>query len=303
MRPSQRVEIITEVSRQLGAMGWEYADFVLDQFGVRPDSETYGNSEDHVRRSLAGATPDALVEIAAHFGIAVEVPPAPEEGKLLWRPGDVRVFISHIVADKISATGLSRAMDEYAISSFVAHEDIHPSLEWQAEIERALRSMDAMIALVSPDFPKSKWTDQEVGFALGRGRLVIPIKLGVDPYGFFGKHQAIQGEGRKANSIAADVYAALVRNPLTQARMVGPAVRVFADSASYRDAEGNAERLLGFPSMSISDLKRVEEACLANRQIYEANRCPALIAELYRRHSYAPETIPGRWEEDDVTSA
>jgi len=186
----------------------------------------------------------------------------------------------------------------------VAHEQIHPSLEWQQEIERALRTMDAMVAMVTPDFPKSKWTDQEVGFALGRGLLVIPIRLGLDPYGFFGKHQAVRGTGRKAREIAADIYEALAVNPLTQARMVGPAVDRLVVSSSFRNAEANARRLLRFPRVNPEQLRRVEQACLENGQISEAADCPALIAELFAKHRYVPHQVPGRWEQlNDVFRA
>lgn len=73
------------------------------------------------------------------------------------------------------------------ISSFVAHEDITPSLEWQNELELALRSMHALAALLTAEFHASKWPDQQTGFALGKGVLVVPLRLGTGPYGFIGK--------------------------------------------------------------------------------------------------------------------
>ncbi len=60
-------------------------------------------------------------------------------------------------------------MARYHISGFVAYETIDPGELWQREIEAALRSMHAMAALITPDFHDSKWTDQEVGWALGSG--------------------------------------------------------------------------------------------------------------------------------------
>jgi hypothetical protein len=79
----------------------------------------------------------------------------------------------------------------FGISCFVAHEDIHPTKEWQDEIENALASMDAFVALMTEKFHHSLWTDQEVGFALARGIPMIAVKLGIDPYGFIGKFQAL----------------------------------------------------------------------------------------------------------------
>ena len=79
----------------------------------------------------------------------------------------------------------------FGISGFVAHEDIHPTKEWQDEIENALFSMDTFVALMTEEFHDSIWTDQEVGVAFGRGVPIISVKLGKDPYGFIGKFQAL----------------------------------------------------------------------------------------------------------------
>ena len=111
----------------------------------------------------------------------------------IWEPDTIRVFLSHDSKIKTDATNLKDALRPYGLSCFVAHEDIKPSKEWQIEIEKALHSMDVMVPLLSKNFHKSYWTDQEVGVAIGREIPIIPIKYEVDPYGFFGKFQAING--------------------------------------------------------------------------------------------------------------
>src|SRR5439155_10900732 len=90
-----------------------------------------------------------------------------------------RLFLSHVSEHKLLAGKLKDELLLRGISAFVAHEDIAPSLVWQNEIELALRSMHALAALLTPDFHASNWTDQEVGFALGKGILVQCIKRSV----------------------------------------------------------------------------------------------------------------------------
>jgi len=51
--------------------------------------------------------------------------------------------------------------------------------------------MQAFVALMTPKFHDSKWTDQEVGYALARGVPLIGAKMGLNPYGFIGKFQAL----------------------------------------------------------------------------------------------------------------
>ena len=126
--------------------------------------------------------------------------------KQLWDEGGLRVFISHKAEDKKLATDLKTYFCQYGIASFVAHEDIEPLKEWQSEIERALFSMDGLVALMTDKFSESDWTDQEIGVAVGRGVPIFPIHLGKDPYGFISKYQAIPGAGKSASSIATEIF-------------------------------------------------------------------------------------------------
>ena len=114
-----------------------------------------------------------------------------EEEARIWEQGCYRVFLSHKAEVKIEVAKLKDELGVYGISAFVAHKDIHPTREWQNEIENALNSMDALVALLTENFHDSNWTDQEVGFAFGRGVPIIAVRLGMDPYGFLGRFQAL----------------------------------------------------------------------------------------------------------------
>jgi hypothetical protein len=114
-----------------------------------------------------------------------------EATKRIWENDGFRVFLSHKAEVRKQAGELKAGLRVFGISSFVAHEDIHPTKEWQEEIENALSSMDAFVALMTERFHESLWTDQEVGFAIGRNMPIIAVRLGRDPYGFIGKFQAL----------------------------------------------------------------------------------------------------------------
>ncbi len=134
-----------------------------------------------------------------------------------WKVGYYKVFISHLSKYKSSASNLKLMLEPYGISAFVAHEDIKPTKEWEVEIEKALFSMNALCAILTPDFIKSSWCDQECGYAFGRNVLTIPIDKGQLPYGMFGKIQAIKSEGKNAQQIAESVFNAIVDNDKSRA--------------------------------------------------------------------------------------
>ncbi len=126
-----------------------------------------------------------------------------EATKRIWEDDCFRLFLSHKSAFKEETADLKARLRNYGISSFVAHEDIHPTEAWQVEIENALTTMDGFLAVMTEDFHDSEWTDQEVGFAFARRVPMVALRLGRDPYGFIGKFQ-----GLKSSLIEAPVEVA-----------------------------------------------------------------------------------------------
>jgi hypothetical protein len=133
----------------------------------------------------------------------------PDATKRIWGEEGFRVFLSHKSEVKKETGVLKEGLHVFGISCFVAHEDIHPTKAWQDEIENALSSMDAFVALMTEKFHDSDWTDQEVGFAVARGVPIIAVRLGQDPYGFIGKFQALSATWSTACEEIAKV---MIRN-------------------------------------------------------------------------------------------
>lgn len=149
-----------------------------------------------------------------------------------WKVGYYKVFISHVSKYKSSASNLKLMLEPYGISAFVAHEDIKPSKEWEVEIEKALFSMNALCAILTPDFNKSSWCDQEVGYAFGKNVLTIPIDKGQLPYGMFGKIQAIKSNGKNANQIAEGVFNAIIDNDKSRIEYIHSLMNLILNSKS-----------------------------------------------------------------------
>lgn len=189
----------------------------------------------------------------------------------LWQPGMLRLFLSHISADKVAVSGLKSALIELGVSSFVAHEDIEPTFEWQREIEFALDSMHALVALLTLDFSSSRWTDQEVGFALGKGLLVIPVRLGLDPYGFIGKFQGAPGKLDRPGSLASGIVDLLLKNHKTAEIMREALVVALQNSRSYSTSIVVSKKLEILKSFTSDQLTRLENACKINRQVAQAS--------------------------------
>jgi hypothetical protein len=203
----------------------------------------------------------------------------------IWGHQHVRVFLSHKATVKIETAQLKKALLRCGIAAFVAHEDIEPTEEWQREIERALFSMDALVALLSPDFHDSNWTDQEVGVAIGRGVPLIAVRLGRDPYGLMGKGQGLGGcSWADTSSIAIKTFHLLKKRLADKTRLFECALAAYAQSESFADSAWKVEHLLSsFSDLSSAQVKRLIAAYEANSQNKSSFKGMDLLRPLLKR--------------------
>lgn len=154
-----------------------------------------------------------------------------------WRNGYFRVFISHITKKKEQASCLKAVLEEYGITSFVAHEDIEPTSEWEKEIQRALNSMDCMVPMLYDGFHQSHWCDQEVGVAIGRNITVIPLLVDGDSYGLLGAYQGIKIKGMYPNTLAKKIFEILCNNANTRPKYLSSIINLLLSSSNQGIAE------------------------------------------------------------------
>lgn len=155
---------------------------------------------------------------------------------------------------------LKEELKLYGISCFVAHEDIHPTKEWQIEIENALDSMDAFVALLTDGFHDSLWTDQEMGFAFARGVPIVPVKLGKDPYGFIGKFQALSCSWM---TTAKEIVKILAKHE----RMVNALIIAIKNCENFDNGNALAEILPSIDKLSPQQERDLLDAFNTNEQV------------------------------------
>ena len=196
--------------------------------------------------------------------------PADAEVTHIWKEGFFRLFLSHVSAHKVAVAKLKSDLHLRGISAFVAHEDIKPSKEWQNEIELALRSMHALAALLTPDFHPSNWTDQEVGFALGRGVLVVPVRMGSDPYGFINKVQGLSGSFGDPARIASLLSTTLLDHPSTHRHMRKGLVSAFKAAGSCVNAIVLSKVISTVKDFTDDEKTALQHAFQENDQVFNA---------------------------------
>lgn len=286
LTPSDRVVLIKEIADRLASEDYNLIDLILRQFGLRISETWDGSKNAYVIAMLQEAPDEALIGMGEHVGFhlggtrtqsRVEPP--------FWKTGMLKVFVSHLAADRVLAGALQKSLLEHGVCCFVAHNDIQPTAEWLAEIEIALATCDTLIALLTPDFHKSSWTDQEVGFAMGRGLPAFAIELGQVPYGFIGRFQAFNGKGKSAVQLAEEVFDAYCKNKQTQRRMSEVLVGLFEASASFAEAKRLIRYLEELEVWEPTFAERIRVAAKENGQVGHSFGVPRRVAALARKWS------------------
>jgi len=212
MKHLDKIKLIDKIGRELQArMTFKEIHSYFESYGIPTDHEPSFNSKYvYVKEVLPKVQDETIIEIADELDLLIpddiDLSAIIESDATFWKPGHFKLFISHIASFKKTISLLKHKLEKYGISSFVAHEDIEPTKEWQVEIEKGLISMDALCAVLMSGFKESNWTDQEIGFAIGRDVLIIPLIKGLDPYGFIGKYQGFQAEGKNISEVAHGIF-------------------------------------------------------------------------------------------------
>jgi len=209
-----------------------------------------------------------------------------------------RLFLSHLAKHKAEVSKLKDELELFGIAAFVAHEAIQPSLEWQREIELALRSMHGLLALITPDFHPSLWTDQEIGWAFGRGVLVVPVRLGADPYGFAGKVQGISGSLEQPKALAKAVFETLLANPQTHGDVRRALSKAVCESASFNESIQLRDYIPNIADFTDEEKAAMLSACESNDQLTSACKFSETVYKAFGKPKRKPADAPQ--ESDDV---
>lgn len=202
----------------------------------------------------------------------------------IWENDGFRIFLSHKSEVKAQTADVKKGLEFFGASCFVAHADIHPTREWQDEIENALASMDGFVALMSEGFHDSYWTDQEVGYAFARGIPILTVRLGRDPYGFIGKFQALSCDWKQVPKEIAKIF-------IQQPKMFASYLSALRKCASWDQGNALGEILDGIRSLTESQINEIILAYNETEQLhgswrfngsYPKNYGPGLISYLHK---------------------
>lgn len=281
LTPSQRITLVKAICDHLAEEEWLLIDLTLKEFHLPTQDTWSGTKSAYLIEHVADANDDVLMQLASHVGYKVRgMEQTPAFDPPFWEKDHLRLFISHLAKHREYAGELKESLLAHGISAFVAHNDIEPTTEWQTQIETALGTCDALVALLHPKFHESSWTDQEIGYAMGRGVPVFTARFGQDPYGFTGRFQAFNGNGRSAVELASEFYDVYRTHKQTERIMAASVVALFEKSYSFANAKSLMGQLETLEYWETGFSGRIAAAVEANSQVSGSWGVPERVSRL-----------------------
>lgn len=282
VRAGERIRLIKESAESLNKRPWHEIQLTLRAHKLEtyeiddswsPDQLTY------CAQQIEEADDPTLLALHEYLLGEDAAPSLQQTTDRPWGTNPVAVFISHRHED---APFVSEVRDflatRFGIDAFVAHNDIDPSKKWRDTIREALSSCHFMVAVLHETFHESQWCDQEVGWAMGRGLPVMPVRRtphrGPRLDGFLEEHQDLvigpaMQYGTGAWWLASQIFERVLAEPKTHAVGVRALAEAFVHSGSYDQTRRLWRLIEAVDHFDSEQLRRLEYAVQTNRQVYE----------------------------------
>jgi hypothetical protein len=180
----------------------------------------------------------------------------------------LNVFLSYSSKDRRLAGRLKENLQFYGIRVFLAHEDITPSHQWLQEIIKNMKACDVFLPLLTREFSRSNWTDQEAGMAVVLSKHVMPLSVGgLKPYGFLAGFQALKLNQRTLDKCCVDILMGMVKQRKLREKTQNSFVESLTKSGNFDEAKEKSKLLEKLGPYNKEQVRRILQGYLENNQI------------------------------------
>lgn len=283
-----RFNMKTQLLEGLETLEWNpnRINVLLREFRLQPFTDQF--QDPSLEEIVAEVSDETLTELyALVMGIDVDavvdvVESAAGDGG--WKPNYARVFLSHSVKHKKFVGEVADELALVGIHGFVAHDTMEFTKPWQSQIEQALRSMQAFVAIIHAEFNASAWCHQEVGWAQGRRVPFYAVRYGVDPAGFIGRDQWPSAADQTPAQVAALISRWVASLPELGTAVTEGLFESLRTAPSYIDAGTAAKRVVSLGSLTENQWEQLDTIFWGNDQIYGGGLPSKALQPFYREN-------------------
>ncbi len=192
------------------------------------------------------------------------------------------IFFSHHHSEATLLTPVVNILELYGFNCFLAHLHISPSKNWKHTILENLKNCDFFIPFLSNEFKSSPWCDQESGIAYEKNKVIIPIIVTLEPYGFLYEIQGISYKSNQANLPNAILDAIETGSFSLRFHLI----QHLKFSDSFQQSNLIISRIRKYSRFSITELESILNAIFKNQQVNEAFETKKLIKKIIVQNSH-----------------
>lgn len=197
----------------------------------------------------------------------------------------IDAFLSYNSKDRLLARHIKERLEYLGISVFLAHSDIEGGDRWERAIIDKIRGCDVVLALLTPKFRRSKWTDHEAGMGIGASKHIIPLSVhGTKPYGFIARYQALPLRPKKIVKSCKEIVLAMKRKRKLKEKVQNSFIESLVKSGSYFEANEKSELLEELGPYSGRQVDRILLGYMHNSQIHEAHTASSRVRAFLTRN-------------------
>lgn len=286
-----------EIERDDSKWTFERTNLLLSEFGYTPLDWRDNREEFTFGDSVREASDVDLIEMFSIISGADKIDVQAQldaAESTLWKPGYVRVFLSHSALHKKFIGEVANELAVSGIHAFVAHDTMEYEEPWQDQIEHGLRTMQAFVAITHPEFLTSAWCQQEVGWALGRAVPNYVIRYPDDPAGFIGRTQWPQAADERYRDVAARILEWVSRMPEFSDQIATGLLSALRAAENYIDAGATATRIATVNTLTPQQWNELAEIYHTNDQVGGAGLVRKALQPFYHSHEETwPPPQPG----------
>jgi hypothetical protein len=203
----------------------------------------------------------------------------------------IKIFISYSSKYKGLAGKIKEVLKKYGTDAFLAHEDIFPSSNWEEILKNRLIYSDVFLPILTDDFCKSEYCDQETGFAVSLNKKIIPVKVDNDPYGFIRSIQAVKLNIKDISEAVKIIVKILISSDELREKMLEPLIEALSNSRTYDEAGQRAKFLLEFKNLNKEQINKIAKITLENQQVFYSDTALPSLKKIFTENRSKIEAI------------
>ena len=199
------------------------------------------------------------------------------------------VFINYSKTDESIATKLKEKLDNLDTNCFLDSTDLPAGQNFRIELVKEIKSCSIVLTLLSENYCKSEYANQELGIALGLDKKILPICLDDTlPSAFIDGIQCIcckdTGIDNKIPEIAASLYRILKLERKLDRKSADFYITNLVNSESWEEAGHWAREINSTDMFTDAEINQIGRAVIENGQVQKSWSARPLLRMILLKH-------------------